>query len=204
MDNNELKKIELTKVQKMLDWLKTKLFLDSISSNSKNRTVKRGEVYECNFGIGIGSEIQKDRPCVIIQNDIRNLKSGNAIVAPITHTEKMVPCIASIETQYKEDNSILLDGCVNLSLIQTVSKARLGNYITKLSNKDIKNINYSIYDSLGLMSNIKDMEDKILKKDNYIKELKKRRNNLEDELNEIFSLTNTQNYEDLLKFIKKL
>ena len=193
MDNNELKKIELTKVQKMLDWLKTKLFLDSISSNSKNRTVKRGEVYECNFGIGIGSEIQKDRPCVIIQNDIRNLKSGNAIVAPITHTEKMVPCIASIETQYKEDNSILLDGCVNLSLIQTVSKARLGNYITKLSNKDIKNINYSIYDSLGLMSNIKDMEDKILKKDNYIKELKKRRNNLEDELNEIFSLTNTQN-----------
>ena len=35
---------------------------------------------------------------------------------------------------------VILDGQVNLSNIQTVSKARLGNYITKLSKEDMNNI----------------------------------------------------------------
>lgn len=37
MDNELINtsKIELSKVQNMLEWLKTKLFLDSISSNAK-------------------------------------------------------------------------------------------------------------------------------------------------------------------------
>lgn len=38
-------KIELEKAQNMLDWLKTKLFLDSIADKAKNRIVHRGEVY---------------------------------------------------------------------------------------------------------------------------------------------------------------
>ncbi|MDO4468526.1 MAG: hypothetical protein Q4C84_01640 [Bacillota bacterium] len=53
-------KIELGQVQKMLEWLKTKLYLDSIAQNARSRTVKRGQVYCCNFGCGIGSEMQKN------------------------------------------------------------------------------------------------------------------------------------------------
>ena len=45
-----------SKVQKCLEWLKTKLFLDLISSKAAKRIVKRGEVYKCNLGMGIGSE----------------------------------------------------------------------------------------------------------------------------------------------------
>jgi len=53
--------IELTKVQNLLDWVKTKLFLDSNSVKSIKRVVRRGEVYKCNFGIGIGSEIHNGK-----------------------------------------------------------------------------------------------------------------------------------------------
>ena len=50
-------KIELGQVQKMLEWLKTKLYLDSIAQNACSRAIKRGQVYRCNFGCGIGSEM---------------------------------------------------------------------------------------------------------------------------------------------------
>ena len=84
-------KIELGQVQKMLEWLKTKLYLDSIAQNARSRAIKRGQVYRCNFGCGIGSEMQKERPAVIIQNDVANSRSGNTIVIPITHDTSTLP-----------------------------------------------------------------------------------------------------------------
>ena len=154
MNEKEEKIIELTKVKGMLEWLKTKLYLDTLSSKAKSRIVHRGEVYECNFGIGVGSEMQKERPCVIIQGNVGNINSSNVIVAPITHTDKPLPSMARITPQYNSDN-LILDGLVNLSNIQTVSKARLGNYITKLTKSDLKAVDNAIYASLGLMKNIK-------------------------------------------------
>lgn len=163
--------IDLEKTQSMLEWLKTKLFLDSISNKAKSRIVHRGEVYECNFGIGIGSEMQKDRPCVIIQGNVGNINSSNVIVAPITHTDKPLPCMAKIITQ-SNSQGIILDGFANLSNIQTVSKARLGNYITRLSNADIREIDNALYVSTGVIKNIKNYEKKIENLEKYIKKLK--------------------------------
>ena len=54
--------IDLNKVQRFLDWLKTQLYLDTLVVNASRRVVKRGQVYRCNFGMGIGSEMQKERP----------------------------------------------------------------------------------------------------------------------------------------------
>ena len=72
--------IELEHTQKMLDWLKTILYLDSIAKNASTRSIKRGQVYLCNFGFGIGSEMQKERPALIIQNNVANSCSSNTIV----------------------------------------------------------------------------------------------------------------------------
>ena len=55
---------------------------------------------------------------------------------------------------------------------QTVSKARLGNFITKLSKEDMNNVNKSLYVSLGLMKEIKGYERKIENLNNYIEKLK--------------------------------
>ena len=170
MENN---KVELSKVQSMLEWLKTKLYLDTLSEKAKSRIVRRGEVYECCFGIGIGSEMQKTRPCVIIQGDVGNINSSNVIVAPITHTEKCIPSMAKLETQINlKDGSTILNGCVNLSNIQTVSKARLGDFITKLTSDDVKNVNTSILVSLGLIKEHNELKLKIKKQEKYIEKLK--------------------------------
>ena len=69
--------IDLIKTQRYLEWFKTKLYLDSRASNARRRVVKRGEVYKCNLGMGIGSEECKERPCVIIQYDAGNVNSSN-------------------------------------------------------------------------------------------------------------------------------
>ena len=45
-------KITVSKVQHILEWTKTQIYLDTNSEKEKNRIVRRGEVYKCNFGIG--------------------------------------------------------------------------------------------------------------------------------------------------------
>lgn len=108
-------KIEFGQAQKMLEWLKTKLYLDSIAQKARLCTVKRGQVYRCNFGCGIGSEMQKERPAVIIQNDVGNNRSGNTIVIPITHDISTVPCVANITPQTDTEGNVILDGQANVS-----------------------------------------------------------------------------------------
>ena len=50
-NKNEDPKILVSKVQHILEWTKTKIYLDTNSEKAKNRIVRRGEVYKCNFGI---------------------------------------------------------------------------------------------------------------------------------------------------------
>lgn len=99
--------ISLSKTQQYLDWLKTKLFLDSNAESAKKRVVKRGEVYKCNLGIGIGSEESKERPCVVLQRDKANLESPNTIVAPITHTSSTLPVVIPISPKYNNSGDVV-------------------------------------------------------------------------------------------------
>lgn len=127
-----MRTIDLGRVQSMLEWIKTKLYLDTLSVKAKSRAVKRGQVYRCNFGCGVGSEMWKERPAVIIQNDIGNNRSGNTIVVPITHDNSELPCVADITTKTDTSGNIILDGQANASNMMCVSKARLGDFVCTL------------------------------------------------------------------------
>ena len=61
------------------------LYLDTTVTSAQKRIVFRGQVYFCELGEGAGSEENKERPCIIIQNNLGNKNSGNIIVAPITN-----------------------------------------------------------------------------------------------------------------------
>lgn len=182
--------IELTKVQNLLDWIKTKLFLDSNSVKSIKRVVRRGEVYKCNFGIGIGSEIQKERPCIIVQNNTRNSRSGNVIVVPISHTNKNISCIVPIDTKKDKEGEIILDGYANVSNLMCVCKARLGAYITKLSKEEIERIDTELMATLDLIQHYKKLEIQLKDRELYISKLK-------GQINELKKITNTENFESL-------
>lgn len=177
--------ISIQKINKYLDWLKQKIFLDSIVDSAKKRVVKRGQVYECNLGVGIGSEESKKRPCVIIQYNSANLTSPNTIVAPITHASSTLPVVVPIiPKKNPQTGEIILDGYVLLGNIVTVSKARLGNYITTLTRDEMKKIDEAIAMSTGIKHHYKKLENKYNDKLDHINRLYKKINEIQEELNE--------------------
>lgn len=61
--------------------------------------------------MGVGSEIQKNRPCVVIQNDIGYIRSSVITVIPISHTCKQhLNCFVQIAEKHDADNNIILNG----------------------------------------------------------------------------------------------
>lgn len=198
--------IDLSKVQKYLDWLKRKLYLDKLSEKSKTRVVKRGQVYWCDFGIGVGSEMSKEspRPCVVLQQTVANIKSPNTIVVPVTHDTAHLPCLVPIKTYYSNSGDLILDGQVNVSNIACVSKSRLGDFIVDLDNSEIKNIEVAIATQLGIYGKYKSLKDKMDSKDEYIKRLKVQRNNAQDELEAICKMLKNSKYKDISKELRKI
>lgn len=165
-------KIEITKVQKYLDWLKTKIFLDSISSNARKRNIKRGEVYRCNLGMGVGYELQKERPCVIVQNNMGNINSGTTIIAPISNTPGIsTVCVPIRRSHYKYQNeNKYLSGYINLAYVTTVSKSRLSEYITTLTT-EMEELDDKILTSIGLYKKHNDLKTKIITDKKHIRKI---------------------------------
>ncbi len=181
--------IEYSKIQKILDWVKDALRLNNIVSNAQGRQVRRGEVYRCNFGVGVGSEMQKERPAVIVQMNSLNHTSGNTIVIPITHDKSTIPCMVPITTIYESDGvTVKLDGQANTSNVACVSKARLGDFVAKLSSADMKAIDNALAKTTGLLPHYASLESKLNDKVNYITRLKSDRNEAQDDLKRICTL----------------
>lgn len=195
--------IDSLQLDKMLEWLKIKLKLDAMSSNAKNRTVKRGQVYRCNFGCGVGSEMNKDRPAVVVQNDIGNLHSGNTIVIPITHDISNLPCVANIAPQMDENGKTILDGQANASNMLCVSKARLGVYVCDLSNNDMKKIDEAIAKTVDIMKYYSKLSKKLCNREEYIEKIKSERNQAQDELAELRTILKVDKKDSLIEYIKK-
>lgn len=200
--------IELNRVKKYLEWVKTKLYLDKKAKNAKIpsiRLVKRGQVYECAFGVGVGSEQEKEhRPCVILQNFNGNRNSPNTIVAPISHTNDKLPVIVELKTQYNKDGTVKLDGSVLLANIVTISKARLGDLITELNNDEMKKIDLAVAKSIDIHKYYLHISKQLDKKKEYIIDLKKERNTAQDNLKKILELLEVESVEDAEEKFKKV
>lgn len=163
MNNNDFNEIN-----EFLTWTSKKIKLHSQRTSAQNRTLYRGQVYECELGVGIGSEQRKKRPVVIIQNNGRNNTSPNTIVVPITHTSNNLP----IANKYDNSGNLILDGYCMYSNIVTVSKARLGNKICKLTNSEMKKLEEEIIKSQGMIQKFHALKNVIDDKDKHIKLLK--------------------------------
>lgn len=190
--------IDLTKTQQYLEWLKDKLYLNAIAPNSKGRIVTRGQVYRCKFGVGIGSEECKERPCVILQYDSANKTSPNTIVAPITHTTSRLPIVVPITAQTDASGKTILDGNVLLGNITCISKARLGDYITDLSAQEMKAVDKAISLSLDINHHYVTLQNMYNDKLEYIEKLKNSRTQMQAELS-----TKQQQLDELQKLLDK-
>lgn len=195
--------IELTKTQQYLEWLKEKLYLNAKAPSAKKRNIYRGQVYRCKFGIGIGSEECKERPCVILQYDSANRTSPNTLVAPITHATSPLPIVVPLTDKVDSTGKVILDGYVLLGNITCVSKARLGNYITDLTKNEMKAVDKAISISLNINHYYQSLRNDYDDKLQYIEKLRESRSKLQADLatqqtqiDEIQALLDKYNFSD--------
>lgn len=109
---------------------------------------RRGEIWLVNFDPAIGSEIQKTRPALVIQNDIGNRVSPVTIVAAITTTLKRVyPFQVYLPAGQA---GLSADSVVTLNHIRSVDRKRLVHRLGALIPKTLNEVDRAIIVSLGI------------------------------------------------------
>ena len=97
-----------------------------------------GDVYLMNFG-GSGNEQSGWRPGVVFQNNVGNDHSPNVIALPLTSSIKKTSqpthvVVLAADTGLRRDSMVL---CENP---EKMSKARIGRFLTRLSDEYMKKI----------------------------------------------------------------
>lgn len=141
---------QIRTIQKMIDTIK-RLPETTLAAlyllGGYMREIKRGEIYYASLDNAIGSEQQKNRPVLILQNDIGNLHSPTTIVAVITTKNKKMYLPCHIPVTIDGENC----GIAALEQIRTIDKCRLTTFVGKLDRYKMKRINRAIKISLGLI-----------------------------------------------------
>lgn len=155
--------IDLIETQEELQWLEKKL---SIKANrlipSYRMKVRRGEVYGCDFGYNLGSEMRGYHPCVVLQNNaISNMRT--VFVAPITHAgsrSHTSPSLVPIAQQKDAGGKLMIEGYVDVAGARSVSKARLTSCKAILPPTEMKSIDAALASLTDLYGYYADMERK--------------------------------------------
>lgn len=111
---------------------------------------KRGEIYLVNFDPAVGSEIQKTRPAIILQNNFGNEFSETTIVAAITAAGKKsfpVQVEVSAGVGGLDRNSL-----IQLNQIRTMDKSRLMHRLGAVDKPIMRAVDKALLVSLGIIN----------------------------------------------------
>lgn len=106
--------------------------------------MQRGDVWWIDFNPSVGGEIQKTRPAIIVSNNAFNRAMNRVQVVPITsNISKCFPCEAYVEIEGKTSKAMA-------DQLATVSKLRLKSKISRISSKDMLELERAIKVQLEL------------------------------------------------------
>jgi len=103
--------------------------------------MKRGEIRWYKF-----KAPDKRRPVLILTRDSILEYLGEATVAPVTSTVRDIPS----EIFLSKQDGMTRDCAINFDHIQTVSKAKIGSLITRLSKEKLEQVREAIQFALDL------------------------------------------------------
>lgn len=132
----------LRKLKSYVSWVNEQIKMNDNAVKDVRVIPRRGEIWTCELGQNIGSEENKIRPVIIIQNDTGNKNAPTTIVAPISNRPKKIAVHIELrESDYKleDGEKSHITGTVLSEQIKVVSKVRLGRHIATL-NKDFMDI----------------------------------------------------------------
>lgn len=113
---------------------------------------KRGEIYLTALDPTVGSEIQKTRPALVIQNDATNEFSSTTIVAPITSKVRVPLSPTHVLVAADKATGLSALSMVLLNQIRTVDRRHLVKRLGAADAPTMELVNESIEISLGLIS----------------------------------------------------
>lgn len=114
--------------------------------------MKRGDIYWADLNSRVGSEQCGKRPVLVIQNNVGNNNSPTTIVASITTVEKNMYMPTHVVISTKEAH-LPHNSVVMLEQLYTISKERLLEFVSQLSDTKMKVIDKALKISLSLGEN---------------------------------------------------
>jgi mRNA interferase MazF len=108
---------------------------------------KRGEIWWVNLNPVVGNEVGKQRPCLILQNDVGNKSSSTTIVVPLMPGHKTFPFVVNIMPT--AENGLDKARNINLSQLRVVDAQRISNKLGLLEEIYWENIEKATGIELG-------------------------------------------------------
>ena len=116
-----------------------------------DKKIKRGEIYLANLEPKIGSEQGGFRPVVILQNNVGNKHSPTTIAAPIT--TKRIPNRLPVHVfTFAVSSGLPQNSSIMLEQIRVLDKSRLTDYIGKINDFTMDEVDRALKISVGLNS----------------------------------------------------
>jgi mRNA interferase MazF len=116
-------------------------------------TYKRGEIWWVDLKPVVGSETDKDRPCLILQNDVGNQHGATTIVAPLLPGFKTYPFVVNVKPTGQ--NGLNGDRHINLSQMRAVDALRINHRQGVLEDIYWAEIEQAVWTELGFSSAFK-------------------------------------------------
>jgi mRNA interferase MazF len=110
----------------------------------------RGDIYLVDFDPTVGSEINKTRPALVLQNNIANRNSPITIVAAITSQFDADPYPTEVIMESKE-TGLPLRSAVMLNQIRSIDRRRLVKQVGRTNNSIMRRVEQALRISLGMV-----------------------------------------------------
>ncbi len=88
-------------------------------------TYRRGEIWWVDLKPIVGNETDKERPCLILQNNVGNQNGTTTIVAPLLPGTKTYPFVVNVAPT--SQNGLSGNRHINLSQMRAVDAQRIKN-----------------------------------------------------------------------------